>query len=83
MTAPDLKDQNKVSLAQAIGFAITIVLFMITGWVNLNSRVAVIEAQQKDIDNAMIILSSMKSEITEVKTSLRYIEMKLREDEKR
>ena len=82
MTAEDIRE-SKVSFPQAIGFAITIVLFMITGWVNLNSRVAVIEAQQKDIDNAMIILSSMKSEITEVKTSLRYIEMKLREDEKR
>ncbi len=78
MTQQDFKD-NKVSLAQGIGFAITILIFFIGSWVNLNSRIAVLENQQKDFENSMIILSTVQKEITEVKVSLKYLEQYIKE----
>ena len=81
MATPDLKD-NKVTLAQGIGFAITILLFTLGGWVSMNSRVAVIESKQIDFDEGKKILFQMQSDMSEIKVSLKYIEQKQRDNTK-
>ena len=81
MTLPDLKD-NKVSLAQGFGFAITILIFVLSGWVSMNSRVSVIESKQDDIESVKKIFFEMQKDVSEMKVSIKYIELKTNETSK-
>lgn len=79
--------ETRITLAQGIGFAITLLIVLIGGWVQINNRVAVLETRyeiQKTMNEGVSKdLKELQKTLVEIKVSQAEILQKIIEREKK